>query len=49
MVYMILFVPLSTDVENKYMNTKGERRGAAGIGRLGLTHTHTVDTMYKIR
>ena len=27
-----------TDVENKYMDTKGERGVAGGIGRLGLTH-----------
>ena len=29
-----------TDVENKYMDTKGERGGVGGIGRLGLTNIH---------
>ena len=29
-----------TDVENKCMDTKGERGVVGGIGRLGLTHTH---------
>ena len=29
-----------TDVENKLMVTKGERRGEGYIGRLGLTSTH---------
>ena len=28
------------DVENKCMDTKGERGGEGGIGRLGLTHIH---------
>ena len=28
-----------TDVENKYIDTKGEG-GVGGIGRLGLTHIH---------
>lgn len=40
-VHDIICKAFSTDVENKYMNTKGERRGAAGIGELGLTHTHS--------
>ena len=35
------------DIENKYMDTKGER-GVEGIGRLGLTLIHCVDTVYKI-
>ena len=29
-----------TDIENKCMDTKGERGGVGGIGRLGLTHIH---------
>ena len=29
-----------TDIESKYMDTKGERGGVGGIGRLGLTHIH---------
>ena len=37
-----------TDVENKYMDTKRERRRVGGIGRLGLTYTYAIDTMYKI-
>ena len=29
-----------TDIENKCMDTKGERGGVGGTGKLGLTHTH---------
>ena len=29
-----------TDVEDKCMDTKGERGGVGGIGKLGLTHIH---------
>ena len=28
------------DIENKCMDTKGERGEVGGIGRLGLTHIH---------
>ena len=29
-----------TDIENKCMDTKGEKVKVGGIGILGLTHTH---------
>ena len=34
-----IFRNIDKEVENKYMDTKGERGGVRGIGRVGLTHT----------
>ena len=31
---------LDTDIENKCIDTKGERGWVGGIQRLGLTHIH---------
>ena len=31
---------IDTDVENKCIDTKREREGVGGIGRLGLTYIH---------
>ena len=36
-----------TGIENKYMDTKAERRGD-GTGRLRLRHIYPIDAMYKI-
>ena len=30
----------TSTIEKKYMDTKGERQGVGGTGRLGLTHKH---------
>ena len=36
-----------TDVENKRMDTKGERGGWEELGDWD-SHIHTIDTMYKV-
>ena len=50
MVYMILFARKNrdTDVENKYMDTKGESPGSNGTNwEIGIG-IYTFDTVYKI-
>ena len=34
-----IFRDIDKEVENKYMDTKGERGGVRGTGRVGLTRT----------